>query len=184
VTITLPLLTRSSSAAQSTSIMAAPAIASLQTSNTTNTVSFDDLPDDVLIEGILYHLDSPSVDALGRTCRRMSVLTKDEAFWRKMIRLDFGLNFDLFDVDHVSFGFARNLWKGLKNPVSLGDDYLFSWINYDDSSRKYMYGDQRRIIGPAFPNQVLISPRTARLPVFRIRSRSPRLSRQLLRNAR
>jgi hypothetical protein len=83
------------------------------------TVSFDDLPDDVLIEGILYHLDSPSVDALGRTCRRLSVLTKDEAFWRKMIRLDFGLNFDLFDVDHVSFGFARNLWKGLKNPVSL-----------------------------------------------------------------
>lgn len=81
-------------------------------------VVFDDLPDDVVIEGILLHLDSKSVDCLGRTCRRLSVLTKDEAFWRKRIRVDFGLNFDLFDVDRVSFGFARNLWKGLKNPVS------------------------------------------------------------------
>lgn len=84
----------------------------------TTTVVFDDLPDDVVIEGILLHLDSKSVDSLGRTCRRLSVLTKDEAFWRKRIRVDFGLNFDLFDVDRVSFGFARNLWKGLKNPVS------------------------------------------------------------------
>jgi hypothetical protein len=87
-------------------------------SSDTTAVVFDDLPDDVVIEGILLHLDSLSVDSLGRTCRRLSVLTKDEAFWRKRIRVDFGLNFDLFDVDRVSFGFARNLWKGLKKPVS------------------------------------------------------------------
>lgn len=90
----------------------------MEPNSSSGSVSFNDLPSDVVIEGILFHLDSKSVDRLGQTNRRFSVLTKDEAFWRERIRIDFGLNFDLFDVDRVSFGFARNLWKGLKNPVS------------------------------------------------------------------
>ena len=149
-----------------------------QTSDDRNTVSFDDLPDDVLIEGVLYHLDSPSVDALGRTCRRLSVATQDEAFWRKMIRLDFGLSFDLFDVDHVSFGFARNLWKGLRNPVSIPITYPARRYTDIKTSRKYTYGDLPKITAPAFPNPVPISQHTAHLPACPIRWRLPRFSKQ------
>ncbi|KAJ9124146.1 hypothetical protein QFC22_000943 [Naganishia vaughanmartiniae] len=78
---------------------------------------FADLPDDVIIHGILPHLDSVSIDNLGSLSKRLNVLTNDQAFWRRKIRLDFGLNFNLlFDVDRPSFGFARSLWKGLRNP--------------------------------------------------------------------
>ncbi|KAJ9106186.1 hypothetical protein QFC21_001330 [Naganishia friedmannii] len=78
---------------------------------------FADLPDDVLIDGILPYLDSLSIDNLGGVSKRLNVLTKDQAFWRRKIRLDFGLDFDLlFDVERPLFGFARSLWKGLRNP--------------------------------------------------------------------
>lgn len=81
---------------------------------------FGDLPDDVLIDGILPYLDSASIDNLGNVSRRLNVLTKDQTFWRRKIRLDFGLNFDLlFDGDRPALGFARSLWKGLRNPVCM-----------------------------------------------------------------
>jgi hypothetical protein len=84
---------------------------------------FADLPDDVLVDGILPYLDSASIDSLGSVSQRLNVLTKDQAFWRRKIRLDFGLNFDLlFDVDRPLFGFARRLWKGLRNPVRIVRD--------------------------------------------------------------
>jgi hypothetical protein len=81
-------------------------------------LTLTDLPPEIFTETLLNFLPPRDIESLSQVCRSLRDIALSEGFWRLKIKSDFLLDVNLIGHAVSQQGWARNLWRGLRRPVS------------------------------------------------------------------